>query len=1062
MRSRIVLTIAFLSACASAQTGGAITGTVRDASGGVLPQAMAKFTNTATGVTTSTLANQEGLYRATNLQPGHYRLEVVAPGFATGLERDIVLNVGAELTADFTLNPAAVAGQVDVKEDISGIDTVDSSLSYAVGGTTIRELPLNGRDFTSLAVLQPGVTPIGTMGGMRAGFGNKLSISGTRPSTNNFLFDGISMNDSGNNTPGSILGVTLGVDAVEQFSVITNTFSAEYGRAAGGVINAITRSGTNQVHGSAFYFGRNSALDARNYFDSATQARPLFRRHQYGATLGGPIRRDRTFWFFDYEGVRQYLGTTTLSTVPSADLRNGVFVNPNGTVTNYSVDPAVAKVLKLYPMPNAGLIGAGNTGFFSGVVNNVANEQYLLGKVDHRISGADSVRASYFYDSGTSQAPDPFLNEISETLSRRQGASVEHTHILSPSVVNVARVGVSRTLLISGKVTDVLNPAISDKSLGFVPGLDVGGITVPGLTSLTPGPNATDYSFAAYTSYQAYENLNIVRGTHTLKLGVNFDRMQYNSSQPNLTGGSFSYGSLQGFLTNGLQGTNPAVTFAATFAGSNDERGMRQSLLGAYVQDDWRVRKDLTLNVGMRYEITSIPSEAQGKIALLHNLLDTAPKLGGPIQDSNPTLKDFSPRVGAAWSPGGKTSVRAGFGIFDNLPLLYLFDTPLMRSFPYFSQGVLTSVSTPGLYGAFPNKAYSLFTAGTLRTAYVDLAPPRSYTMQWNFNVQRQIGAWVAKLGYVGSRGVHLVQVERNLDVVYPTLTAAGWFYPVGGQKLNPNFASINTTDSWDADSNYHSFHASISRTIMDRLQAQASYTFGKSLDDSSSTSSVTAGVGYPNAIGSPAPLIPSINRGLSDFDIRHNFITNWVYEFPGLKSKSPLRFLSNGWEAASILTARSGSPFTVVLNSDQAGAKADTTGGALGERPNLVNSPDCQSLTNPGNITHYIKTSCFTYPQPVTIGGIKGNLLGNLARNTLTAPGLLNMDFSLIKNDRIGERIRAQFRLEFFNVLNHPNFAAPAFILFDGTGNVVSNVGKITATATASRQVQFGLKLAF
>jgi hypothetical protein len=1061
-RIRVVFALGLLTISARAQTGGAITGSVKDSTGGVLPLALAKFTNTATGVTGTTVTNQDGLYRATNLQPGHYRLEVSAPGLATGVRPDIVLTVGAELTIDFVLNPAAVAGQMEVKEEISGIDTVGSSLSYAVGGTTIRELPLNGRDFTSLAVLQPGVTSIGTLGGMRAGYGNKLSISGTRPSTNNFLFDGVSMNDSGNNTPGSILGVTLGVDAVEQFSVLTNTFSAEYGRAAGGVINAITRSGTNQIHGSGFYFGRNSTFDARNYFDSPTQARPLFRRHQYGGTIGGPIKRDRTFWFFDYEGVRQYLGTTTLSTVPSADLRNGIFVNANGSITNYTVDPAVAKALKLYPMPNAGLIGVGNTGFFSGVVNNVANEQYILGKVDHKFSDANSIRGSYFYDSGTSRAPDAFLNEISETLSRRQGASLEYTRVISPSVVNVARVGLSRTLLISGKVVQVLNPAISDKSLGFVPGLDVGGITVPGLTSLAAGPTALDYNFAAYTSYQAFENLNIVRGTHTLKLGVNFDRMQYNSSQPNLTGGSFSYGSLQGFITNGLQGTNPSLTFAATLAGTNDERGMRQSLVGGYIQDDWRVRKDLTLNLGFRYEATTIPGEVQKKIALLHNLSDTAPKLGGPILDSNPTLKDFSPRIAFAWSPGGKTSIRAGFGIFDNLPLLYLFDTPLMRSFPYFTQGVLTNVSTPALYGSFPDKAYGLITSGTLRTAYVDLEPPRSYTMQWNFNIQRQIRSWVAKVGYVGSRGVHLVQVERNLNVVYPTLTSAGWFYPSNGQKLNPNFATINTTDTWNADSNYHSLHASVSRPLLKGLQAQASYTFGKSLDDSSSTSSVTAGTGYPNAIGSPAPLIPSINHGLSDFDVRHNFIMNWVYELPGLKTKSPIHFLTNGWEAASILTARTGTPFTVVLSSDQAGTKADTTGGALGERPNLINSPDCTTLTNAGNVSRYIKTNCFTYPQPVTVNGVKGSLLGNLARNTLTSPGLLNMDFSLIKNDRIHERINAQFRLEFFNVLNHPNFSAPAFIIFDGNGNLVSNVGKITSTSTASRQIQLGMKLVF
>ena len=535
---QIAIVALLVAGAAWAQTvGGTITGTVRDPQGSLIATTAVKLVNVETGVMNDQLTNNAGIYRAANLQPGHYDVTVTNPGFATGVVKNVNLNVGSEVVVDFTLTVAGVASSVEVTGQVSAVDTATSTLTYDVSGTTIRELPLNGRDFTSLAALQPGVASMGTTGGIRAGLGNKLSISGTRPSTNNFLFDGISINDSGNNTPGSVLGVTLGVDAVEQFTVLTDTFSAEYGRAAGGVVNAITRSGTNQWHGSAFYFGRNSALDAHNFFDKPGAAKPEFRRSQFGGTAGGRLIKDRTFWFFDYEGITQSLGTTTLSTVPSPALRAGTFVNGNGTITQYNVDPSVAKALALYPLPNAGLIGNGNTGTFSGVLDSLANEKYFLIKLDHTISSKDSLHGSYFWDSGKTSTPDAFLNERTQQISKRQAGSTEYTRTISPTVLNVARVGVARTIFTSGSVTQVLNPAINDTSLGFLPGLDVGGIVVSGLTSLSAGPNALDYSFANYTSYQGYESVYVTKGTHAFKFGVNAERMDYNSSQPNLSWG---------------------------------------------------------------------------------------------------------------------------------------------------------------------------------------------------------------------------------------------------------------------------------------------------------------------------------------------------------------------------------------------------------------------------------------------------------------------------------------------------------------------------------------------
>jgi hypothetical protein len=380
-----------------------------------------------------------------------------------------------------------------------------------------------------------------------------------------------------------------------------------------------------------------------------------------------------------------------------------------------------------------------------------------------------------------------------------------------------------------------------------------------------------------------------------------------------------------------------------------------------------------------------------------------------------------------------------------------------MRSLPFNVQGVLNSSRSFSLANTFPNVAYSLITdnAAQLRTAYVDVNPPRSYTMQWNFNVEHDFFGFITTIGYDGSRGVHLVQVERNMNTVQPTLSNGGWTYPEAfGQKLNPNFGTINTTDTWNADSTYAAGHVSVKRNFRRGLLMQGSYAFGKSIDNSSSTSSVTAGIGYRNAIGNPAPLFPMINRGLSDFDIRHNAVISVVWQVPRMSvGVRGLQAAMNGWEISSILTARTGFPFTVVLNNDRANVQADTIGGSLGERPNLTGAPGCRTLTNPGNITNYIKKECFSFPA--------ANTLGNESRNALTAPGFQNIDFALLKNDRFGERFSTQLRLEAFNFFNHPNFNAPSFVLYNASGNVLSNAGVITSTVSnVGRQIQFGMKL--
>ena len=1026
---------------AQAQTVGAtMTGRVIDPSGAVIPGATVTITNTGTTAFRSVLTGETGFYRSVNLQPGTYDIAVDLPGFSTASRKGVTLNVGAELTLDFQLSISSVTQTVDVQAEAT-VDLVTSTVNRTVEGATIRELPLNGRDWTQLATLEPGITAIGNGGGAgRDGSGVKLVVSGARPTENNFRLDGISLNDNSNTTPGNILGTNMGVESVREFSVVSNSYSAEYGRATGAVVNAVTKSGTNEFHGTLFYFGRNSALDARNFFDGATK--PLFRRHQFGAAAGGPLVKNKTFWFANFEGLNQFLSTTSITNTLSESARLGLL--STGTVT---VDPNIARLFGLMPLPNDGLIGSGDTGRFSAIRDTVSDGRYVLGRMDHKISEAGGLNISYFFDDATSDSPDSLLTKRSADTSRKQMAAIEYTRIVSPTVLSASRIGFSRSATISGVITQVNNPLLEDTSLGFIPGYNIGGVTVPGITVPGGGPGSANVNELFFNSFQGHQDLYITRGAHAIKFGGTVERMQYNMSIPNLEGGSFSFGSIPDFLRS-----RPS-SFGALYPGSDTRRGLRQTLAAGYIQDDFRWTKNFSINLGLRYEFLTIPTEVNGKIALLHRYTDPEVTIGGPIHDRNPTARNFSPRVGFVWDPfkDGKSSVRAGFGIFDSLPLLWLYDTPLTRSTPFFIQGVTT---TPPV-GSFPDQAFPLLQIQDLRTAYVDPDPGRSYSMKWNLNLQREIHGIVAEIGYTGSRGVHLPLVERNMNVVMPVKNADGvWVVPANGTKLNPNFSTINTTDTWNADSYYHGLQISVKKSISRGLQFQESYTWSKSIDTASSSGSSSATSGLLSSVAVVTPLLPFLNRGLSTYDMPHSFTSSVVWQLPfGRTWTGIIRAAAGGWQIGSIYKLQSGTPFTVVLNSDRAGTRTDTTGTSLGQRPDFVLSENCtQTTTNDPNA--WIKAECYAFPAI--------NTLGNVGRNTLRKAPISNLDFSLSKTFKPTETTAMQFRAEFFNVLNHTNFAAPNAVIFDNQGRVPAAAGRVTSTSTESRRVQFALKVSF
>ncbi|MGH9708126.1 MAG: TonB-dependent receptor domain-containing protein [Candidatus Acidiferrales bacterium] len=1068
----VVLSLgAFLALPAMGQVGGAtVTGTVVDTTGAVIPNTQISIKNVATGVARTVTSNQDGFYTAPNLLPGNYEVTATSKGFSTIVHSGITLTVGGQQVLNITMQVGQLAQQVKVTSAEPAVQLANATINAVVDSNTVRELPLNGRDWTSLATLQPGVLSVASLqpnvsaGEQRAarGFGAQMTISGTRPQQNGYFIDGINVNDYVGSGPGSVLGASLGVDAIQEFSVLTMNYTAEYGRTSGGVINAITRSGTNQFHGDAYEFLRNSALDARNYFDPATI--PEFRRNQFGGSVGGPIIKGRTFFFVDYEGVRQNQGTTTVDTVPSLDARNGIIHNSDGTTTNVTVDPAVAPFLGLYGTPNGAILAPGNTALFSFVGSQDSSENFVTARVDHKISNTDSLFGSYQHDGSIITLPDSLNAVLNGDKTKREFVAIGENHIFTPELFNSVRIGFNRNGAQDLSLS-AINPLAGNTALAAVPGHNAPALSVPGLTAFAGGVNTGTRVQKTLNAFQGFDDVFLTRGIHSLKFGFSFEYDQVNEESIALSGGSFKFGSLSAFLTN-----HPK-SFSAGFPGSISPRNLRQDIIGGYAQDDIRWKPNLTFNLGLRYEMSTVPTEIRGKFSSFRDLYtDTAPTLGNPLF-SNPTLTNFEPRVGFAWDPfrDGKTSVRGAFGLFDFLPLTVDYLSMEANSAPFYLQGSASNLAA----GLFPSGAFPLLSAGShLRTAHVQPNPSRGYVMQWNLNVQRQITPnFSATVAYVGTRGIHLPFHADDANAVLPTLTSAGDLWPqnIGsGTVLNPNVGRVDYLD-WESSSVFHGLEVGLIRRISHGFQVQGSYTWSRSIDDGSAT---TISDPYANSITSLLFFNRRLFRGPSDFNVGQNLVINYLWMIPTPGSlEGPLGWAARGWQVGGVFEASSGLPFTPLIGGDPLGQNnADPF-----DYPDRVRGAGCGSLVNSGNVNNYIKLNCFTLPTPTTAiaaqctpfssaPGTCQNLIGNAGRNEIVGPGLINLDFSLVKNNYIKENLNLQFRAEFFNLLNRSNFASPVAnsTLFDQTGAAVGGAGLINETSTANREIQFGLKLVF
>jgi Carboxypeptidase regulatory-like domain/TonB-dependent Receptor Plug Domain/TonB dependent receptor len=1102
----------------SAQVVGAtVSGTVVDSSGAKVPGVDITTTNIGTGIATTTQTKTDGVFVAPNLNPGSYEISAVAKGFSTLVRKGITLTVGQELILNLTLQVGGVNEQVTVTAEAPTVNLANATIGGLVEERTVQELPLNGRSWTDLAALQPGVhqsqdqPPITAGDRIKRGLGLELTISGGRPQQNNYLLDGVNINDYANAGPGSVLGGNLGTDAVAEFAVLTTNYSAEYGRTSGGVITATTKAGTNDFHGSAYEFFRNDALDAASFIDNENgNPKPPFRRNQFGASAGGPIKRDNTFIFGDYEGVRQALGITTVSNVLSTDALNGI-INQAPDPVNFplcaavagspnqckvSIDPNTARFLAtgLIPKATSGDVPGVNSAQFAFTQMQDTAENFFIIRTDHTFSTKDRIFATYQFDKASQSIPDQYNSLLLHNPMFRQTVAIEENHVFSPSLLNSARFGFNRDNVESPSGATAINPAAGDKTLGFIPGTTIGNITInsDGLAGYPGGVDVQAPFKFHWNSIQGYDNLFLTKGKHSMKFGANVERLRGNTFGADFPGGQLIFNTLYDFLTNDRAAVNADVPGFVT------GRGVRQTIFGTYFQDDYHVRPNLSVNIGLRYEMASIITEEAGKLANLRSFAPVfeglQPVVGtpGPNQAqiflgspyiNNPTKRNFEPRVGFAWDPfsNGKTSVAGGFGIFDVLPLPVEMGSGVDGSVPFDVGASAGQSSTPGgamqLGCGAPCGVYGAALSNQSGRNYVmDFNPRRNYVMQWNFDIQRELAPNLSiMLGYVGARGKHMRFQADDVNMVYPvtgtSMPASGpltWPVPntapvpVSGTCLDGStpsssgcpwpvvnqFMGRTQMALWDGSYSYNGLQVQVKKAMAHGFQVEGSYTFSKNMDDGGGS---VASDPFRNSISTLLWFCKACRRGLSDQDQRHVLTINydWNVPTPGSFGRTEKAILG-GWETGSILSISSGTPFTVLISGDDLGQN-NTDPYSY---PDKVNSPACKNPINPHNASDYVNLSCFTVPNPI-------NTLGNAGRNSVIGPGLVDLDFSLFKNIPIREALKAQFRAEFFNIINHPNFQSPNDnrVILNPDGTTVANAGAITLMNTTPREIQFAMK---
>jgi hypothetical protein len=1056
--SAAVVTL-LVTATLRAQVSGVISGTVLDSSGAVLPGVEVAVQNLETGATRAAVSNGTGRYSVLSLPIGRYEVRAQKEGFRAEVRTGISLAVGQEDTVDLVLQLGEIQQQVTVNGEAPLISATTTEASDLVGERQVKDLPLNGRSYDELLTLNPGVVNFtwektGGVGISNSTVGNMFSVAGNRPQQNLFLLNGVEFTGAAENNmqPGGTSQQLLGVDAVREFNLLRDTYGADYGKRPGGQVTIITQSGSNDWHGTAFEFLRNSDLDARNFFDHAI---PHFARNQFGGSLGGPIQKDKTFLFGNYEGFQQHLGLTDVTLVPDSNARQGLLPGPNGTTVNVGVASGVAPLLSLWPVQSPGAPD------FGGIAESFSNplqtirEDFGTMRLDHIFSAKDSLSAVYTVDDSADNSPtiNPYSTDL-ESL-REQVASLQETHVFSPTLLNTARFGYSRaSYFYTGEPTPN-TPAASVPS--FLAGRPVGAVVIGGSAASNPaaqlslaGSNNGSNLDIARNLFTYEDRLTLTRGRHRVSAGVWFQRLDSNENLALSQFGQTTFTSLTTFL-EGTVGTfllDPTPTPLSW-----------RSFLGAwYVTDDMRLTSKLTLSLGFRDEFTNGWNEAHGRggnFVFSNGIIVTQPLVTNSVFTSNNAKFLPQPRIGLAWSPfGAKTVIRAGAGMYNDLQdaLGYRLDqnAPFNPTYSIASLAVsklpLTpSASVPSSAKVVPGGVQPNLETPTLVSYSLKLE--QEITPNTSFSV-----------GYVGSHGYHeVLSLDANepFPTVCPaapcpaTLPAGTYYIPSGTPKANPTLAN---TWSWFSEglSSYNALLLDVTHRFSEGLTLRGVYTWSKALDDGDSLNATAAG-NAPGLVMNPFDL--HADWGLATYDVRNVAVINGSYELPfgqGRPFANGLggwrNVLASGWALNGIVTLQDGFPFTPQLSFNPSN-NGDTRNPV---RPSL--NPAFSGKVILGSPNQYFNPDAFVVPPNGTYG--------NVGRDAFIGPGLATFDFSLLKDTRITEKLGLQFRAEFFNILNHANFNTPNLITFtSATGAPSPTAGVITSTSTTSRQIQFGLK---